>query len=311
MLDFGFSMFRLDRFTSRFAALLSLVLIVACFVGCAKELSQSQTTMTRSVNDDLGRVVELPQQVTRAISLAPSITESIFAAGAGDRLVGVTTYCNYPAETVSIEKVGDTLNPNIEKIIALKPDIVFVSTASQLEAFTKTLDEQGIAVFVSDAKSLDDVYRSLNQLGDLFGTHGQTEAIVNAMKIREARAIGDVSVLVAERVFVQISKEPLFTIGRESFLTKVIGGAGGASATKDIPTAYPKLSKETALALNPDVIILSDSEDNQSPNDVFKNSPAVKNGRVYKINADIISRPGPRLVDAIEQIAGFLHGEKN
>ena len=109
------------------------------------------------------------------------------------------------------------------------------------------------------------------------------------------------------KVFVQISNEPLFTIGKESFLTEVVEKAGGRSVTKDIAGGYPKLSKETASAMNPDAIILSDSEDNREPNAVFKNSPAVKNGRVYRINADIISRPGPRLVDALEQIAGFLH----
>jgi iron complex transport system substrate-binding protein len=108
------------------------------------------------------------------------------------------------------------------------------------------------------------------------------------------------------RVFVQISKEPLFTIGRDSFLTEIVESAGGTSTTKDIATAYPKISKETALALNPDVILLSDSEDNPNPSEVFKNSSAVKNNRVFKINADIISRPGPRLVDALEEIARDL-----
>ena len=107
-------------------------------------------------------------------------------------------------------------------------------------------------------------------------------------------------------MFLQISKEPLFTIGKDSFLTDLIDRAGGISVTANVATAYPKLSKETALALNPDVIILSESEDNREPNDVFKNSPAVKNGQVFKINADIISRPSPRIVDALEQIARDL-----
>jgi iron complex transport system substrate-binding protein len=111
-------------------------------------------------------------------------------------------------------------------------------------------------------------------------------------------------------VFVQVSKEPLFTIGKDAFLNSVITFAGGASVTADVETAFPKLSKETASALNPEAIILSDSEDNQEPNEAFKNSPAVKNGRVYKVNADILSRPGPRLVDALEQIAKDLHPEK-
>jgi iron complex transport system substrate-binding protein len=99
-------------------------------------------------------------------------------------------------------------------------------------------------------------------------------------------------------------------VGKQSFLNAMVDAAGGRSVTSDVETAYPKLSKETASALRPDVIILSESPDNQEPNEVFRNSPAVKNGRVYKINADLLSRPGPRLVDALEQIARFLHPEK-
>ena len=266
---------------------------------------------TRTLTDDLGRSVILPAKIERAVSLAPSLTEMIFAAGAGERLVGVTTYCNFPEEANAIQKVGDTLTPNIERIIALDPQVVFVSTASQLEAFMSTLAERNIAVFVTNPTDLDGVYRNLNQLGEMLGTRIRTEAVVAEMRARSDRVTGSVRVLAPQRVFVQISKDPLFTIGSDAFLTKIIGDAGGVSITKEIPTGYPKLSKETALALNPDVIILSDSEDNKEPNDVFKNSRAVKNGRVYRINADIISRPGPRLVDAIEQIAGFLHGDKN
>jgi len=280
-------------------------------ISCVVSPTQESSGVGRTVTDDLGRTVAIPKKVNRAISLAPSITESIFAAGAGDRLVGVTTYCNYPAETSAIEKVGDTQTPNIERIIALKPDIVFVSTASQLEAFTQTLAEQNIAVFVSNAVSLDGAIAGIRKFGEIFETSAKANATAADIG-RRANALNDrLKDQMKVRVFVQISKEPLFTIGKTSFLTETVEHAGAVSVTKDIESAYPKLSKETALALNPDAIIISDSEDNREANDVFKNSPAVKNGRVYKIDTDIISRPGPRLVDAIEQIAGFLHGEKN
>jgi iron complex transport system substrate-binding protein len=109
------------------------------------------------------------------------------------------------------------------------------------------------------------------------------------------------------RTFVQISKEPLFTVGKDSFLTELIRMAGGVSVTAEIGTAYPRLSKEAALALEPEVIILSDSQDNHEPSDVFKNSPAVRQGRIYRINADIISRAGPRLIEALEAVASDLH----
>jgi iron complex transport system substrate-binding protein len=297
----------LDTLALRQVVITAVLFVIAFSASCGREVSLTEATAVRPVTDDLGRTVNVPVKIDRAVSLAPSLTEMIFAVGAGDTLVGVTSYCNYPEQAKAIEKVGDTMTPNIERIIALKPQIVFVSTASQLEAFTKTLDDQGIAVFVSEAKSLDDVYRSLNQFGDLFGTKKRAANLVSEL-MRSAEGFRySLEGKPTPKVFVQISNDPLFTIGRDSFLTEVLEHAGGTSATNDVPTAYPKLSKETAMALNPDVIILSDSDDNREPNDVFKNSPAVKNGRVYRINADIISRPGPRLVDAIEQIAKDLH----
>lgn len=306
-----FAMFRLNRSNYVVLFLGSLIVLAALFTACSREISPPETAPTRSVIDDLGRQVALPQRINRAISLAPSITESIFAAGAGDRLAGVTTYCNYPPEALSIEKVGDTLNPNIERIIALRPDIVFVSTASQLEAFTDVLASQNIAVFVSKAERFDDVPAAVRKFGGIFGTAEPAERAASAIEARANAQAERIKGFVPLRVFVQISDDPLFTVGRDSFMTEIVARAGGLSVTRYVESAYPKLSKETALALNPDVIILSDSEDNQEPNGVFKNSPAVKNGRVYKINADIISRPGPRLVDAIEQIARVLHGENN
>jgi ABC-type Fe3+-hydroxamate transport system substrate-binding protein len=231
----------------------------------------------------------------------------VFAAGAGDRLVGVTTYCNFPEAANAIEKIGDTQTPNIERIIALRPDVVFVSTASQLEAFMQTLEQQNIAVYVTDPKSIDGVAENLRTLGGLFGTESTANGLASGLQQRATAVDENLKERARPKVFVQISNEPLFTIGKDAFLTDLVERAGGESVTRAVPTGFPKLSKETASAMSPHVIILSDSEDNREPNEVFRNSPAVKNGRVYRINADIISRPGPRLVDALEQIAGFLH----
>lgn len=278
----------------------------------------------RIVTDDLGRKISLPLKVTRVVSTAPSVTENIFAVGAGDRLVGVTTFCNYPEEAKSIAKIGDTMTPNMESIVALKPDIVFVSTASQIESFSKTLERNGIAVYVMNPVSLNGVFNNLTQLGIMFGTE-ETSTKTEAELMRRERFVrerlGTYPAMDEEesdydkrvgpvRVFIQISTEPLFTIGNATFLNHLLASAGGKSVTNNVETVYPKLSKETALALQPEAIILSESPDNQEPNEVFKNSPAVKNGRVYKIDADLISRPGPRLVDALEQIAKYLHPEK-
>jgi len=283
--------------------------------ACRTELPQiGDQTKTRGVTDDLGRTVRVPERIERAISLAPSLTEMIFAIGAGDRLVGVTTYCDFPPEAQAIQKVSDTQTPNIENIVALNPEVVLVTTASQLEAFMKTLEEQGIAVYVTNPTNLDGVFRNLVQLGDLFDQTERAEDLALSLSRRVSYVTHQKNYQrppaavqrERPRVFFQISNEPLFTIGKDSFLTEIVESAGGVLVTKNVATAYPKLSKETALALNPGVIILSDSEDNREPNDVFRNSPAVKNGRVIRVNPDLISRPGPRLIDALEQIAREL-----
>ena len=125
---------------------------------------------TREVVDEAGRKVTLPRKIERIVSLAPNLTEIVYAVGAGDRLVGNTEYCDYPAEAKKVVKVGDTMHPSVERIIALKPQIVLVSTASQLEVFTKQLDQQNIAVYVTNPRSLDEIFRSVTALGEMFGT---------------------------------------------------------------------------------------------------------------------------------------------
>ena len=264
----------------------------------------------RAVRDDLGRTIQIPEKVERVVSLAPSLTEMIFAVGAGDKLVGVTKFCNYPPEAEQIQKVSDTQTPNIENIIALKPEVVFVSTASQLETFTKMLESQNIAVFVTRPDGLENIYKSIATVGDILGTSERADEVVKEMRKRVARVEELTRGAKRPKVFVQIDKNSLYTVGKDSFITDIIARAGGVSATADLPTAYPKLSKETALALNPEVIILSESSDNREPNEVFRNSPAVKNKRVYSINADLLSRPGPRIVDALEQISEKLEQVK-
>jgi iron complex transport system substrate-binding protein len=298
------------RGCGKFFALICLLICIFLLTNCRTENSLTQIdTNTREVKDDLGRKVKIPEKIERAVSLAPNLTESIFAVGAGDRLVGVTSFCNYPSEANEIQKVGDTISPNMETIIALKPNIVFVSTASQIETFTKTLENQNIAVFVTNPKNLDGVLSNLQQLGAILGTSEQAENLINDLQKRISTVKSRVKDKSQTKVFVQISREPLFTIGKDSFLTELIERAGGVSVTKNVEMAYPKLSKETALALNPDAIILSDSEDNIEPNEVFKSSTASLKGRVYKINADLLSRPAPRIVDALERIAKNLHPE--
>jgi iron complex transport system substrate-binding protein len=320
----GFLIFRIQiwsaltcqRFGKRrlIAALqiLALVLISLSLLSCS-QTTKDRATNTREVTDEAGRRVKLPERIDRIVSLAPNLTEIVYAVGAGEQLVGDTEYCDYPAQAKSVTKIGDTLHPSIERIIALKPQIVLVSTASQLEAFTKQLDEQHIAVYVTNPQSLEDIFRSTQTLGDLFGHHDWTVTFVQELRTRAFAVEVATRSVKPVRVFYQLSDSPLYTIGRESYLTDLVRRAGGVSVTADVPGAFPRFSDEAALASKPDAIILATGGSmgaaNASANPALKNSPAVVNNRVYKINDDLLARPGPRLVDGLEEMTRALHPE--
>ena len=283
--------------------------------SCARPANSTlgSNVETREVIDEAGRRVSLPAKIDRIISLAPNLTEIVYGVGAGDRLVGDTTYCDYPAEAKNVAKVGDTMHPNIERIIALKPQLVLVSTASQLEAFTRQLDEQHIAVYVTNPRSLDEVFRSIAAFGNLFGTGERTAKLLSDLKKRSDAIDVALKQVKPVRVFYQLSDSPLYSIGRDAFQTDLVRRAGGVSVTADVPGAFPRYSNEAALASRPDAIILptggSMGDANSTVAAPLRNSPAVLNNRVYKINEDHLSRPGPRLVDGLEEMARALHPE--
>jgi iron complex transport system substrate-binding protein len=275
--------------------------------------SRPSTEVTRTIIDEAGRQVELPSRIDRIVSLAPNLTEIVYAVGAGGRLVGDTEYCDYPLEAKSVAKIGDTMYPSVERIIALKPQIVLVSTASQLEAFTRQLNEQKIAVYVTNPRSLEEILFSITTLGSLLGEQDRATEVVRNLRRRAMTIEGALKQVKPVKVFYQVSGEPLYTIGREAYLTDLVRRAGGVSVTADVPGAFPRFSDEAALAARPEAIILPAGGSMGSANvDVaksLKSSPAALNNRVYKINADYLSRPGPRLVDGLEAMARALHPE--
>jgi len=283
-----------------------LALLSACTPGRTANNGPS-----REITDDAGRRVSLPAKVDRVVSLAPNLTEIVFAVGGGNRLVGRTSYCDYPPEAKAIAEVGDTIHPNIEPIIALKPQVVLVSTASQLEAFTQQLQGQNIAVFVTDPHDLEGVFRSIEQIGEIVGEKDRANQVLQKLRERTNAAQQAVKLKPLVRVFYQASGEPLYTAGRDSFVTDLMRRAGAVSVTADVPGAWPKYSNESALAARPEAIILptggSMGAANANVADALRQSPAVLNGRVYKINDDHLARPGPRLVDGLEEMARALH----
>jgi iron complex transport system substrate-binding protein len=301
--------------TKQIACALVLVCAVIGLLNCSQRQGPSEfsaSTQTREVVDEAGRKVTLPVKIERVISLAPNLTEIVYAVGAGDRLVGNTTFCDYPPQAKNVAKVGDTLQPSIERILALRPQLVLVSTASELEAFTNQLNEQKIAVYITDPRDLEAVFHSILSVGDLLNESVGAAELVKQLRARTETVERAVSGRPPVSVFFQLSGQPLYTAGKSSFVTNLIERAGGRSVTADVNEAWPRLSDEAALASRPEAIImLSGGAMGASANTnvaaALRNSPAVRNGRVYVIDGDLLTRPGPRLVDGLEQIARALH----
>jgi len=296
-------------------ALLLCASLVVC--SCARPTfspTSETPSATRDFVDEAGRKVTIPAKIERFVSLAPNLTEIAFAIGAGDRMVGNTTFCNYPAEAKNVVKVGDTMQPSIERILALRPQLVLVSTASQLETFTNQLNEHQIAVYITDPHDLESVFRSIQSVGDLLNESVAATELVKQLRARAEKVERAVAGLPPVSVFFQLSGQPLYTAGKSSFVTNLIERAGGRSVTADVNEAWPRLSDEAALAARPEaVIMLSGDAMGEAANTkvapALKNSPAVQNDRVYLIGGDLLTRPGPRLVDGLEQIARALHPE--
>lgn len=302
---------------TKLSSLLSGVLLafaLSLISSCAPQPNAHQSTNEvefRQVTDEAGRTVLVAAKIDRLISLAPNLTEIVFEIDAGDRLVGNTTYCDYPEQAKTVPKVGDTLQPNLERILALRPQLILISTSSQLEVFTKQLQEHQIPVYVTDPHDLEGVFRSIENLGQLLNRPEQAEQLLTKLRSRSAAVEQSVKDRKPVRVFYQLSAEPLYTAGRDAFVTDLIKRAGGLSVTADVPEAWPRYSEESAVAARPEAIILpTGGSMGQANSDVaagLKKSPAVMNGKVFKIDGDFLVRPGPRAVGGLEALARVLH----
>ena len=291
------------RLSSRSKAFtLFAICATVTLVNCSPGL-QTQGTVT--VVDEIGRTIRVPVHPKRIVSLAPSVTEMLFALGLNDRIVGVTSYCDYPPEATEKEKVGDTLRPGVERIIGLRSDLVVASTSSQVEQFVYRLEQAGVPVYASNPRSVDDVLESLIKLGGITGREGRAKELTREFRSRLDTVARQIDAADRPRVLFLLGVGPLITIGRHTFIDDIINRAGGESVTKDLETDYPQYSLESAVASRPEVIFLQ-SGDTDLPNRL-KQTPAGVSGRVYHLDDALLLRPGPRVIDGVEKMAACLH----
>jgi len=270
---------------------------------------------TRVVTDETGRRVEVPDHPRRLVSLAPSITETLYALGLGDELVGDTDYCDYPPEATKKPHVGGQMNPSLEAIVALKPDLVLGTAEGNRRETAEQLSHLKIPLYGVAAGTVDDMFRSITDLGEVLDERQRAQDLVGSLRQRaqavEKAVAGEKSV----KVLFVVQYEPLITAGRDTFIADVIRRAGGKSVTDDMSQEWPRLSLESALALDPDVILFPESHTFSPPLEQLKSLPvwkdfrAVRNGRLYLVPETIV-RPCPRLIDALEDVAKILHPER-
>ncbi len=267
--------------------------------------------------DDLGREVRIEKVPQRIVSLAPSHTEILFALGLGDRIVGVTQYCNYPVEAKEKEIIGGFATPDPEKIVALRPDLILSFGSLQKSLVTK-LQEKGQTVFWFYPHSVYETLESFERIGMLTGS---SAAAQNLRKDVEARIenveakIKDIPEEKRPTIFRVMGLDPLGTIGGLSFQTDVYRLAGGRNIFADTDKDYFELDLKTLIKLDPDIIVVCGENEEEAKRKIkdqegWGDLTAVKTDRIVVISCDLICRPSPRISQTIEQLARKFHPER-
>jgi len=263
--------------------------------------------------DETGRRVRVPQPVRRIVSLAPSLTETLYALGAQDRLVGVTNYCDYPPEARSRPKVGGTINPNLEEVVGLKPDLVVVTKTANRKETVEALERLSVAVYATDPRSVEDVLISTGRLADLIGAHEQGESLVAGLRARLQKLKQALAGRPPRRVLFVVWQDPLISVGRGTFLGDALRWAGAETVVRSTQD-WPRMSLEEAIHLQPEYLVFTSSHPAEVKLNLqklrerpgWRNFDAVRERRIAMVS-DAVNRPAPRLIEAIEQLARQLH----
>jgi iron complex transport system substrate-binding protein len=268
----------------------------------------------RQVSDEIGRTIRVPQNIRRIVSLAPNLTETIYALGLQDRLVGDTDYCDFPPEAQLKAKVGGAINPSLEAIAALHPDLVLVTTLNRPET-VQALADIGIPSYATDPHTVDAIITSTERLADLLGAP-ETGTLLGKDMERRIAAIKDrVAPLPLRRVLFVVWTEPLISIGKDTFIADALQHAGAVSVI-DSSQNWPHINLEEVVRLQPEFLVFAESHANEAAHttDTLPGLPgwrildAVKHRR-FAVISDAVNRPAPRIASAIEELARQLHPE--
>ena len=308
------------------AALAALALVAAMAAGCGGSGGGGTASGTGSpaasaqiaVTDDAGKPVKLASPATRVVSTAPADTEIAFALGAGGKLAAGTTYDDYPAEAKTLPKIGDFQNPSVEKIVSFRPDLVLATSGIQAKLRDR-LEGVGIQVYVVDPTTLDALYTDLTNLGALMGTPDQTRQVVDGMKTTAAgieqkiAAAKSQSGYATPKTLLEIWGKPLMVAGKDTLIDDLITRAGGQNVGAAAGSGFPTFSTEVLLQQDPEVYVATVGSQS-TPGQIaerpgYSALGAVKQGHVYTIEDNLVVRPGPRIIQGLQQLAQMIHPE--
>lgn len=299
--------------------MLSLVLLVVLpgfLVGCrvtsdATKTPADSTAFPITVTDDLGRVVTIDKAPAKIVSLAPSNTEIVFALGLGDRLVGVTQSCNYPEEALQKDKIGDFAQIDMERIVVIDPDLILATDIHKQDVIPG-LEQLGFTVISLVPHNLDEVMASITLIGRVTGAPEEASRLVADMSRRIEAVTAETAGLTEAqrpRVLYVIWHEPLMSVGTTTRIHELIEKAGGINIARFAGEGYPTLALEEVIGADPQVVVT----DNDISLQFLLDEPRLDgvdawvNGRIFGIDADIINRPTPRIVEALEWLASLIH----
>ncbi|MEI9978947.1 MAG: cobalamin-binding protein [Edaphobacter sp.] len=265
---------------------------------------------TRTLIDEMGRKVVVPDHPHRVICLMPSVTDTVYALGAGDDVVAISNFTKYPAAALSKPSVGDLINPSIETILSLHPDLVIGVQPKGPMQVTSQLERAGIPLFLVSPHGIDGIFHSIETIGQALNRSPQADALIYSLQQRVDAVKARTKDLPTPKVFMPVWYDPILTIGKHAFITEIIEAAGGHSVTDDIDNEWPQISLEIVLSRAPDALILV--RGGKITIQVLESRPgwssvaAVKQHRVYYVD-DRINYPSPVAIDALEDLAQQFH----
>jgi iron complex transport system substrate-binding protein len=269
------------------------------------------------VTDDTGRAVAVPQPVRRIVSLAPNLTETLFALGLGDRVVGVTDFCDYPPEAATREHIGGPVTPNLERIARLRPDLVLATRAGGNRLSTvQSLETLGLAVFATDPHTVDEVIGSAEQIGEITGAARQGRLLADGLRRRLDEVAARLSGSTPTAVLLVVWPDPLITVGHNTFIADALRRAGAENVIQTSQD-WPNASLEEVARKQPRYLLFASDHSEESNRQIaglssrsgWRNLDAVRNRRTIVLS-ESVARPAPRLVDEIEQLARALHPDR-